>query len=148
MDHIITKLKKDNKLNLLNEPKSDGFTALHLACLNNYLDIVNLLVKVSEVEKNFRNLNDQTPLHLAIERQNYEIIKILILNNCDLNAQDKEGDSCLHYLLRNYSVLHLKRLKDMDSSNVNLKIIFSYLNKPKYYRFSFIQTSANKSKYQ
>ena len=117
IDHLTT----IDKLWLVNEKKDDGFTALHLACLNNYFDIVRLLVdSVPILNLDSKNLNQQTPLHLAVERKHLEIIKFLFNNSkyskCNVNIQDKDGDTPLHCLLRNYSVSKIKMLSnDRDS---------------------------------
>jgi hypothetical protein len=50
---------------LVDEQKDDGYTALHLAALNNHLEVVELLVKQAHANMNVQNVNKQSPLHLA-----------------------------------------------------------------------------------
>lgn len=123
-------------VNLVNESKADGYSLLHMACLNNNHDIVKLLIETTAptLNLNITNLNKQTPLHLAVERKYFKIIRLLIETNttsssdhnnnnennshnkCDLNAQDVNGDAPLHYLLKGF---YLSRLKNLfiDSQN-------------------------------
>lgn len=105
---------------LIDEKKDDGFNALHLACLNNHLDIVQLLIDCGHVNINLQNINQQTALHLAVERQHLQIIKLLVQNNCNLNVQDKDGDTSLHCILRHHTLSQLRQLHDMqDVSKVS-----------------------------
>ena len=59
----------------INEPKEDGFTALHLAALNNHLEVAQALIQHG-ASCNAQNVNQQTPLHLAVERQNIQIVRV------------------------------------------------------------------------
>ncbi|RNA27488.1 E3 ubiquitin- ligase MIB1-like [Brachionus plicatilis] len=112
---IIIKLIQIKKYWLIDERKQDGFSALHLACLNNHFELVKVLVENGNLNINIKNDADQTPLHLAIDRLNFDIIKLLCTYKyptdnkirCNLNAQNKEGDSPLHCLLKNFSFSQL-----------------------------------------
>ncbi len=44
---------------------SDGWTALHTACLNNHLDVVKILTQQDGIDVNVQDTNKDTPLHLA-----------------------------------------------------------------------------------
>ncbi len=126
MELIINRLVKQDKKWLVDEKKEDGFSALHLACLNNYYEIAKCLIeRVSHLNVNVRNCNNQTPLHLAVERNSYDIIKLLIdTNRCDLNAQDKDGDTALHLLFRNFMLFKTKYAKEAKMVNLpsNIRI--------------------------
>lgn len=107
---IVKKLIEQQKLWLINEQKDDGFTALHLSCLNNHYDVAKCLIELGNANLNLKNLNQQTPLQLAIERQHVNMIKLLIDHKANLNEQNKEGDTPLHCLLRNYNMIQLKQM--------------------------------------
>lgn len=120
MELILNRLVKQDKIWLVDEKKEDGFSALHLACLNNYFDIAKCLIeRINYLNVNVKNCNNQTPLHLAVERNNYDIIKLLIeTNRCDLNAQDKDGDTALHSLFRNFMLFKTKYAKEVKMVNL------------------------------
>ena len=142
MQLILDKINQQEKYWMLDEKKEDGFGALHLACLNNYYEIVKLFLENGNLNVNLKNSNKHTPLHLAVERLNYDIVKLLIsykpqqapigdtilnLNkSCNVNAHDKENDTPLHCLLRNLTILQLKKQKELNEkdTNVNIYIYF------------------------
>lgn len=106
---IIEKLKEQDKSWLIDEKKEDGFSPIHLACLNNHCEVVRALVHQGKCNINIQNLSQQTALHLAIDRQHFEVIKLLLDAKCEVNVQNKEGDNPLHCLIRNYNLSHLKQ---------------------------------------
>ena len=59
--------------------KDDGYTALHLAALNNHVEVAELLIQVGKANMDLQNINLQTPLHLAVERQNTQIVRVRIM---------------------------------------------------------------------
>jgi E3 ubiquitin-protein ligase mind-bomb len=107
-------LSKLQRAWIIDEKKDDGFSALHLACLNNHFDVAQLLIESTHANLNLQNLNQQTALHLAVERQHFQIIKLLVQHNCNLNLQDKDGDTPLHCILRHHTLSQLKQLQDMQ----------------------------------
>jgi len=64
---------------IVDEPKDDGYTALHLAALNNHNRVASLLLVRGRADPNKRNVNKQTALHLAVERQHADIVKVRII---------------------------------------------------------------------
>jgi E3 ubiquitin-protein ligase mind-bomb len=142
MQLILNKINQQEKHWLIDEKKEDGFGALHLACLNNYYDVVKLFLENGYLNVNLKNANQQTPLHLAVERLNYDIVKLLLdfkcsppacnqsnstsvanlcANKlCNVNAVDKENDTPLHCLLRNLTILQLKKLKELNEKDSNV----------------------------
>lgn len=61
---------------VVDEPKDDGYTALHLAALNNHNRVASLLLVRGRADPNKQNVNKQTALHLAVERQHSDIVKV------------------------------------------------------------------------
>jgi len=89
-------LSKINRPWIVEEKKDDGYTALHLAALNNHVDIADLLINMGKANLDRQNVNLQTALHLAVERQHVQIVKLLVRKGANLNIPDKDGDSALH----------------------------------------------------
>lgn len=68
--------KIENRQWILNEKKNDGFTCLHLAALNGHSHIVELLLNKGNVSIDEQNLQLQTALHLAVTRQDLQIVNV------------------------------------------------------------------------
>jgi len=115
---LLNKINQQQKYWLIDEKKDDGFSALHLACLNNYFDIVKLIVdNVRQLNIDIKNLNQQTSLHLAAERNHYQIAKLLLDNKSNINMQDKDGDTPMHCILRNYSIYLMKKSRESSETS-------------------------------
>ncbi|XP_022256765.1 E3 ubiquitin-protein ligase MIB1-like isoform X2 [Limulus polyphemus] len=97
---------------LVDEKKDDGYTALHLAALNNHVEVAELLVTQGRANMDLQNVNLQTPLHLAVERQHSQIVRLLVREGCNLNIPDKDGDTPLHEALRHHTLSQLRQLQD------------------------------------
>lgn len=63
---------------IVDEKKDDGYTALHLAALNNHVEVAQLLVHSGHANMDLQNVNLQTALHLAVERQHTQIVRVNI----------------------------------------------------------------------
>ncbi|XP_037933778.1 E3 ubiquitin-protein ligase mind-bomb isoform X2 [Teleopsis dalmanni] len=107
-------LTKTNRPWIVEEKKDDGYTALHLAALNNHVEIAELLVHMGKANMDRQNVNLQTALHLAVERQHVQIVKLLVEEGANLNIPDKDGDTPLHEALRHHTLSQLKQLQDVE----------------------------------
>ncbi|XP_061707251.1 E3 ubiquitin-protein ligase MIB1 [Cydia pomonella] len=96
---------------IVDDAKDDGYTALHLAALNNHAEVAELLVR-GGARPDLQNANLQTALHLAVERQHTQIVRLLVSHGADLNICDKDGDTPLHEALRHHTLQQLRRLQD------------------------------------
>merc|ERR1719245_1246919 len=99
---------------LVDEAKDDGYTALHLAALNNHIEVAELLIVNGKCSLNLQNVNLQTALHLATERQHTQIVRLLVRTGANLNITDKDGDTPLHEALRHHTLSQLRQLQDMQ----------------------------------
>ena len=59
-----------------------------------------------------QNINFQTPLHLAVERRNIQIVRLLVEEGGNSDIGDKFGDRPLHEALRHHTMSQLKQLKE------------------------------------
>ncbi|PZC82446.1 hypothetical protein B5X24_HaOG210487 [Helicoverpa armigera] len=96
---------------IVDDAKDDGYTALHLAALNNHAEVAELLVR-GGARPDLQNANLQTALHLAVERQHTQIVRLLVAHGANLNICDKDGDTPLHEALRHHTLQQLRRLQD------------------------------------
>ncbi|KAI1284962.1 E3 ubiquitin-protein ligase MIB1 [Halotydeus destructor] len=108
-------LSKLSRAWIVDEKKDDGYTALHLAALNNHLEVAELLVQCGKANLDLQNVNLQTPLHLAVERQHTHIVRLLVRENANLNIGDKDMDSPLHEALRHHTLSQLRQLQDIQN---------------------------------
>ncbi|XP_070603723.1 E3 ubiquitin-protein ligase MIB1 isoform X3 [Erythrolamprus reginae] len=99
---------------IVDEKKDDGYTALHLAALNNHVEVAELLVHQGTANLDIQNVNQQTALHLAVERQHTQIVRLLVRAGAKLDIQDKDGDTPLHEALRHHTLSQLRQLQDMQ----------------------------------
>ncbi|GLH14268.1 E3 ubiquitin-protein ligase mind-bomb [Gryllus bimaculatus] len=99
---------------IVDEKKDDGYTALHLAALNNHVEVAELLVHQGRANMDLQNVNLQTALHLAVERQHTQIVRLLVREGSNLNIPDKDGDTPLHEALRHHTLSQLRQLQDVQ----------------------------------
>ena len=82
---------------------SNGFTALHYACINGHTDVTQLLLRT--IFKNKTEAQDpihgRTALHWAACQGFQTCLLLLCHQNCDLNVADKDGNNALHLAVRN-----------------------------------------------
>lgn len=81
----------------VNAKELGGFTALHIACRIDYLDMVKLLIGAG-ADINIRSDDGFTPLHTAAVLGNLEVIKYLVEKGADISLRDtKYGKNALEY---------------------------------------------------
>lgn len=76
-----------------------GYTSLHLAIANQDVKMLGLLLQDPSTNPNMPDKSGDTPLSLAICRENQEAIDQLIAKKADVNAVDNFGRSPLHMLI-------------------------------------------------
>jgi hypothetical protein len=91
-----------NPFRILNDPKANinfkdesGWTALHYACDEGNLKIVDILLR-THVDLNNRTNNKKTPIHLAATRGYFDISKLLVESGCLINLTDDEKNTVIH----------------------------------------------------
>lgn len=91
-------------------PNNDGNTPLHLALIKNEIDLVpTLLEKGSSVD--LVNKMNLTALHIAGKKNiNREVLSSLIERSQDLNKQDGEQKTLLHYVIENSNIVLVEKL--------------------------------------
>ena len=105
----------------INYQDENGFSALHYACDEGNLKIVEILLKAN-CDTNIRNNEKRTPLHLSSIRGYFDISKVLLESGALLNVYDAEKNSPIHYVcMYNYVELlkfFLSKLPQVDIENI------------------------------
>ncbi|KAL4225843.1 polymerase member 15 [Mactra antiquata] len=109
---------------------SDGFSALHIAAANDFVDLAGLLLGQGGANPNFKDAEGRTPLHLAVSQQHKRSMDLLLEKNADVNAQDKNGDTPLHLSQRSkQEKLSASRSSKTWSNDTNIQIVYFLLEK-------------------
>ena len=83
----------------INFKGNDGFTALHHAANEGYIELAMNLVRLG-ANIDAMSIGFRTPMHLACIKGFPEIIMILIQAKGNINAQDKKGNTPIHILAK------------------------------------------------
>ena len=91
------------------ETKRNGYSLLHIACINDLLYAVKYLIQKYPDLKDTKDRFGKTPLHIASQNNYIKIVQYLIQNaNVDKEAKDNDSWTALHYAIFNdcYDVAH------------------------------------------
>ncbi|ELR24264.1 SAM domain (Sterile alpha motif) domain containing protein [Acanthamoeba castellanii str. Neff] len=88
---------------------AEGLSALHYAASRGNSNATQLLLSRA-ANKDALNKQGETPLFTAINADAYEVARELVNSDCDLNVQDKDGDTALHLLAARSDAVALVRL--------------------------------------
>ncbi|OUM63872.1 hypothetical protein PIROE2DRAFT_20617 [Piromyces sp. E2] len=115
--HDVEQIKK-----IYNYPDIINTYKLVKACVNNDTSQISHIIKETSTALFYQTIQGYTPLHLAINSDNIDIVKILLqCQKVDVNIYDKYGFSPIFYsiLKKRYDVLRM--LLSHPSVNVNRK---------------------------
>lgn len=123
-DKIIELLAKDTndeyKIATSFNPSSNK-PVLHEAAHNGFFDLVKYIVEVKNLDPNSTDPFIQiTPLHLAARSNHIPIVKYLLAKGANVNLQDKDGYTAMHYAALNGNREIVQLLLAIPDINVNL----------------------------
>lgn len=103
----------------VNQKSSNRMTPLHLACENNHIEIMKLLIEygafINEVDK-WKN----TPLHIAVNKGFKDAVLLLLGNGAVVNVRDRFGSSPLHLSVKSHQ-FEIARLLVLFGADINFK---------------------------
>jgi ankyrin repeat protein len=107
----------------INAQDVNGNTALHCAIFTKSETAVKQLLNHNDVNVNVANNEKVLPLHWACICENIPMdsFKIILEKTDDINAQDEDGFTALHYAIDNQSEMKLEKLLTHKDVNVNVK---------------------------
>lgn len=94
----------------VNAAQPDGLTALHWAAMNNYGDIVDVLLYAGATVKPLTRVGGYTPLHLAARSGHAEIVSKLVAAGADPNEWTSTGVTALHFASQANSAATIRAL--------------------------------------
>ncbi|XP_032431965.1 receptor-interacting serine/threonine-protein kinase 4 [Xiphophorus hellerii] len=101
--HVACQHGQENVIRVLLSRNADvqvkgknNWTALHFAAWQGHLGIVKLLVKQAGVNVDSQTTDGRTPLHLASQRGQYRVARILIELGADVRVTSSEQNTALH----------------------------------------------------
>ena len=105
----------------MNPPRNDDSkTPLHLAALNGYENICEIILNFDEVkEKNPKDNKGVTPLHLAAYNGHTEICKLFFHHVQEKNPADSKGSTPLHYAAGKGHLITCKLILDVLRESKN-----------------------------
>lgn len=97
---------------------------LHKACIHDLRSLIYALAKWNQElcvkmldEQDF---NGRTPLHLAVRKNNFQLVKTLCMMGANLSIPDKNGNTCLHEAIKcNYE--KIGNFLKQNGSKTNIK---------------------------
>ena len=140
----LLKLLQNKQINI-NFQNENGWSALHFACDEGNLKVVDILIK-SKIDLNLKTNEKKTALHISVFRGYFDISKLLIENGAAINVRDNEQnlpihlcasqghDELLNYILeKNFSGIKKKNLYgktplDLAVKESTKELINKYLN--------------------
>ncbi|XP_071115841.1 uncharacterized protein [Haliotis cracherodii] len=115
---MVNMLMKDDAESLIKNKV--GNSALHLASLRGYTDVVKLLLPHMEVWKNMPGQDLRTPVMMAALKGHGQLYEYLAdKGKCDLTGIDDNGDTILHLACQGGSVQIVKHLMSCKLFDIN-----------------------------
>lgn len=110
----------------INNLDRDGKTTLFIAVEENSTNIVKDLLALG-ANPNLKNFKTSMfPLSQAVINNNIRILQMLLDNEADINAQDNDGNTALHYAVSLGHANIVKKLLSVKTIQLNLKNSFDY----------------------
>ena len=107
----------------INAQDIDGETALHYAIWDQSGTKVKKLLEDNHVDVNVKNKTNNTAIHLASHLKDIpmDLFKIILEKSDDINAQDNNGWTALHYAISGKSEITTKALLARSDVKVGIK---------------------------
>ena len=125
----VNALLKGNPDFLFSKDK-DGETPLHSAAMRGYIDVAELLLAKTNAV-NVLDASGKTPLIIAAEYGEYEMVDFLVKNGADKSAKSNEGKTALDYANGKLGLRGLK-IDKINENTVRIEDGFLYQSNMKF----------------
>lgn len=89
---------------------SSGLNMMHFACQGNQTSSLVYFKMKARLNVHFGDMNDNTPLHIAVINASEQALIYLLQWNANPNIQNKDGQTPLHCAVINHKVRLIKKL--------------------------------------
>mmetsp|Transcript_23 Transcript_23/g.24 ORF Transcript_23/g.24 Transcript_23/m.24 type:complete len:476 (-) Transcript_23:110-1537(-) len=113
----------------ITEKRSQNITALHHAIKSGHLDTVEALLEYGANPNAINNDTGESPLHVALARDDHEVCALLLQYGADVRVENKYGESCLSNILKTSNGSLINQLLKFSSSIEFAKSFSSYAAK-------------------
>ena len=115
MDHFDLSHQDVSGGTIMNIPNDNGELAIHIACRQNSLDVVELVSKYTYDINATAQKGGDTPLHIACRKQTMRFVKYLTeKKQCNPNIPNDNGELPLHIACREQATEIVKIVSDCD----------------------------------
>ena len=103
----------------INAADYNGNTALHYACEEGYLELVQYLLSFEDVSIDVASMMDWTPLHCAASKGRAEAVRALAEKGCNINLTARDGNTALHFAAMGGHLAAVQLLVEFGCSTVS-----------------------------
>ena len=115
-------LLEQDLVNVNHAKEREGWTALHAACRNNQLPIVELLVEIGDADVDKVTYEGWTALHLACRKGNLAVAKYLLQNgHAKVDIYANGGMTALHFATANGHIDIVQLLLNEGGADIEAK---------------------------
>ncbi|KAK4874330.1 hypothetical protein RN001_013690 [Aquatica leii] len=104
----------------------EQLTPLHLACKHQRIKIVRELLQCGGCNIDVQDAKGNTPLHYACLSNDYSIVELLLLNNCDSSIKNASGKTALQeaHSMMYWNILKLFKIKYNNNNDTQTSFEF------------------------
>lgn len=104
------------KYKSVNFKSIEGFTMIHIACIQENVEIVNLLIGYG-ADVNVITIYGETPLHFAVSKANIALVALLIRCGAEVDFKDDEGKTPYDWAIQLNHMEIAEFFKDISSKS-------------------------------
>lgn len=117
--NLIEWLIEHHSTDVFREQTYNGASCLHFACASNSFKTLAKLTTFFPSLINIQMMNGVTPFYLAVQENNYPVVKFLLKMGANINLRATDGMAPLHVACSNNNLVIAKYILEQNVSNVN-----------------------------